>query len=568
MRTPDLILLHPPSIMDFRKRTALLGPVSDLIPSTPVFEMYPVGFVTLASHLESRGFRVRIVNIATKMIGSKSFDPERHISSLDAALFGIDLHWLPHVQGALELAKMVKRSHPNTPVVMGGFSASYYHDELLRDHQEVDMVLRGDSTEQPMENLAECVTSGKSLEKVPNLSWRADGKVRVNALTNVPTDLDAIEIDYGLMVRQALRHWDLQGLLPYKNWKSNPMTIAVGVRGCTHNCVNCQGSCDSFARNFGRDKPAFRSPELLAGDVSRAEEYVKGATFIVGDIRQAGRSYATRFLRELKRRGVKNEIVLELFTPADKEFASEVATNVDRFSVQISPETHDEGVRLAQGKPYSNAGLEKSAENFLEVGCGRFDMFYMIGLPSQTAQSVNDTVRYAERLYEKFKGKRLFPFISPLAPFLDPGGNAFEYPERHGYRTRARTLEDHLRLATMPSWKHVLNYETVWMTRDEIVDSTYAAGLGLNDVKKKMGLVSDEVASATRARITAAASLSAKIDNLIANGGPIEEGLEALSDEARGLSESTVCDKSELDWSESSYLASLPRALSSLVRGR
>src|SRR5512137_557998 len=97
MATPDLVLLHPPSVLDFRKRTMLLGPVSDLIPSTPLFEMYPIGFTTIASHLESSGFEVRIANVATKMLASAKFDPERFIKSIDADLYGIDLHWMPHV---------------------------------------------------------------------------------------------------------------------------------------------------------------------------------------------------------------------------------------------------------------------------------------------------------------------------------------------------------------------------------------------------------------------------------------------------------------------------------------
>ena len=309
MSSPDLVLLHPPSIMDFRKRAVLLGPVSDLIPSTPVFEMYPIGFTTIASRLESKGFQVRIANIATKMLASERFDPERFVKSLDPAMFGIDLHWLPHVQGSVALAKMVKKYHPETPIVMGGFSASYYHEEILRNHAEIDFVMRGDSTEMPMEKLIDCLTSGRPIDAVPNLSWRSGGKLNINPLTNVPDNLDDVEVDYGLMVRKVFRYMDLDGHLPYKNWKSNPMSIALGVRGCTHNCVNCQGSCDSFARNFGRDKPAYRSPEKLAEDVAKAEEYLKGATFVVGDIRQAGRSYATKFLSELKQRKVKNEVV-------------------------------------------------------------------------------------------------------------------------------------------------------------------------------------------------------------------------------------------------------------------
>ena len=568
MSSPDLVLLHPPSVMDFRKRTLLLGPVSDLIPSTPVFEMYPVGFITLSSHLESKGFEVRIANIAARMLGSDGFDPEKFTKSLDADMFGIDLHWMPHVQGSLELARMLKKHHPNTPVLLGGFSASYYHEELVRTHPEVDFVLRGDTTERPAELLLTALAKGISLDKIPNLTWREGGKVRVNPLTHVPDDLDEIEIDYGLLIRKVLRYRDLQGHLPYSNWKSNPMSIAVSVRGCVHNCVNCAGSCDSFARNFGRQRPAFRSPEMLAEDVDRAEDYLKGATFIVGDIRQAGREYASRFLAEIRRRRVRNELVLELFTPSEKAFASEVAKSVENFSIQISPETHDESVRAAQGKHYTNAALEKTAETMLDAGCGRFDMFYMIGLPTQTQESVDATVRYAERLYEEFKGKRLFPFISPLAPFLDPGGNAFENPEKHGYRLFAKGLEDHARLAMMPSWKHVLNYETAWMTRAQIAESTYSAGLGLNAVKRRMNLVTEQVASRTEARILAARDLMDRIDSLVAKGSVSEEDMAALRDDARNLSESTVCDKEELDWSESSIYSSLPRMIASLIRRR
>lgn len=566
MGSLDLLLMHPPSVMDFRKRTMLLGPISDLIPSTPVFEMYPIGFTTIASHLDSKGYDVRIANIATKMLASKRFDPDRFVWSIRAKMIGIDLHWMPHVQGALELARMAKKHHPETPVVLGGFSSTYYHEEILSKHPYVDFVVRGDSTEMPLEMLIEAVQSGRSLESIPNLSWRMDGKVKVNPLTHVPETLDDVLIDYGLMIRKVLRYRDLDGHLPYKNWKSNPMSIAVSVRGCTHNCVNCAGSCDSFGRNFGRAKPAFRSPELLAEDVARAEEYVKGATFVVGDIRQAGKQYASKFLTAVRKHDVQNEVVIELFTPSDREFAQQVSKSIDSFSVQMSPETHDEVVRRAQGKPYTNEGLERSAETMLEAGCNRFDMFYMIGLPLQTPESVQGTVEYARKLYSKFKGKRLFPFISPLAPFLDPGGNAFDAPDRHGFRLFASTLEDHLKLATMPSWKYVLNYETEWLSRSAIVDATYSSGLGMNRIKREMRLITDEVAERTADRITAAHELSRKIDSIVGKGGSSGAEVESLREEAMALSESTVCEKTELDWSENTVWASIPRIMGALVR--
>jgi len=568
MARPDLVLLHPPSVMDFRKKTLLPGPVSDLIPSTPVFEMYPIGFTTIASHLESKGYEVRIANIASKMLASGRFDPERFVKGLDAEMFGIDLHWMPHVQGSLELAKMVKRHHPDTPVVMGGFSATYFHEEILGTHPEVDYVLRGDSTERPLEMLLETTEKGGSLEAVPNLSWREGQRLHANAITHVPETLNEVSVDYGLMVRKVLRYRDFEGHLPYKSWKTNPMSIAVAVRGCVHNCLNCAGSCDSFKRNFSRQKPAYRSPELLAEDISRAEDYVKGATFVVGDVRMAGKGYASRFLRALRERRVRNEVVLELFTPADKEFSGEVAASVESFSIQMSPETHDEQVRRAQGKQYSNAALEKSIQAFFDAGCGRFDLFYMIGLPMQTPESVDETVRYSRGLFERFQGKRLFPFISPLAPFIDPGGNAWEEPMEHGYRLFASTLSDHIHLATMPSWKYVLNYETQWMSRGAIVDSSYRAGLGLNEAKRDADLISPEAAGRTADRIGAAREMVLRIDSIVARGQSSAKDLESLREAAARLNESTVCEKTELDWSEDNIYASIPRMVASLLRRR
>ena len=64
----DLVFLHAPSVYDFRKHSILYGPVSDLVPSTPVFEMYPIGFTTMAEYLERNGLRVRIVNLAVRML--------------------------------------------------------------------------------------------------------------------------------------------------------------------------------------------------------------------------------------------------------------------------------------------------------------------------------------------------------------------------------------------------------------------------------------------------------------------------------------------------------------------
>ena len=43
---------------------------------------------------------------------------------LDPVAFGIDLHWLPHAHGSIEVARIVKKHHPETPVIFGGLSST------------------------------------------------------------------------------------------------------------------------------------------------------------------------------------------------------------------------------------------------------------------------------------------------------------------------------------------------------------------------------------------------------------------------------------------------------------
>ena len=205
MSRPDFVILHPPSVYDFRRQPRLYGPVSEVVPSTPVFEMYPFGFATIAAYLHSKGFRTRIVNVGLRMINDPSFDAERFVGSQHPRAFGIGLHWLCHAQGAVEMARLAKRQHPETPVILGGLSASYYHEELM-GHPEVDYVLRGDSTEAPLAQLLACLRDGRKPEDVPNLTWRDDGKVRENKFDYVGDSESITSLNYTNF--SLLRHAD------------------------------------------------------------------------------------------------------------------------------------------------------------------------------------------------------------------------------------------------------------------------------------------------------------------------------------------------------------------------
>ena len=548
----DLVLLHPPSLYDFRKSPVLHGPISDVVPSTPIFEFYPIGFVTLSEYLERHGFRVRIINVALKMLKHPRFDVEKMIASLNPRLFGLDLHWMAHTQGALALAEIIKRFHPSAPVILGGLSATYFHEEILERYPQVDFVARGDSTEEPLRQLLNVLRDGSDFGEVPNLSWRdSNGQTRVNSLSYVPDNLDHITIDYRHAMKKVARYLDPFGYEPFFNWFTYPVTAVFTCRGCIHDCHTCGGSADTFKAMACRRRPAYRSPQLLAGDVFASIDHLNAPVMIIGDIFQAGQDYGFTFLSVLKQRKIRNHIAFEFFSPPSREKLEQIAQAVPNFNIEISPESHDERIRRRFGRQYDNRFLEEMIENALDLDCKRIDLFFMTGLPGQTYRSVLDTVEYCQDLLEGFgKSRRVIPFVSPMAPFLDPGSTVYENPEAFGYKIHYKTAEEHRQALMSPSWKYMLNYETRWMSRDEIVYSTYEAALRLNRIKTRYGLVDQDTANVIEKRIQGAVSLMHEIDRVVETVRPEDQDreLRKLGVRFNYLDIATICGKDELQW--------------------
>lgn len=560
MQIMDMTYIHAPATYDFRERSIMYGPVSDMVPSTPIFEMYPLGLTTLCEYLERHGLRARIYNLASMMLHKKNFDVEKNLARLQSRMFGIDLHWMPHCHGSVEVAKILKRLHPNTPVSFGGLSSSIFHEDLIA-YDCIDYVFRGDSTEEPMRMLVERIARAErthtpvgDLSDIPNLTWKDEtGAVHINPLTWVPDDMNAISLDYDYPMKGVLRHHDMTSYLPMKGWLSYPVTASLTCRGCARNCATCGGSAYAFKNHFGRRRVAWRDPKLLIRDIEHVQNHVWGPIFVLNDFLQAGPEYTKEFIEGLRGK-VQNPIGFEFFgpPPGGNDFYTMLDKNLKSWSVEISAESHDDDVRKAFGKGhYTMRELEDTIVDALShPNCERFDLYFMTGIPKQTAASVRETGAYVQHLYERVNyDPRLVVLTSPMAPFLDVGSIAFDNPEAYGYRLRARTFEEHRERMILPSWKHIMNYESVYMSNDEMVDATYDAALDLNRIKGEHGILDPKMAADTDKRIREAREQMNRLDDVLYNGtGRIDARMAALKEEFERLSENTVAEKSELNW--------------------
>ena len=287
-----------------------------------------------------------------------------------------------------------------------------------------------------------------------------------------------------------------------------------------------------------------RSPEKLVEDIAFIQRFSRTPIFVIGDIRQGGSKYVEEFLERVEALKPRNELVFELFWKADEEFFRQVERHVPRYSLEITLESGDEALRRANGKfVCSNAEFLGTVKAALAHGCRKLDLFFMVGIPHQTPAGAVANVDFCEEVYRESGGdKRIFYFVAPLAPFLDPASRAFENPEKLGYKRLATTLKEHLQHMDAPSWEFMLNYETDVMSRKDIVEATYASLARLNDFKMRHGLIGVATHGKVAGEIREAVAWLNEVRQAVQQGRKVEGPVAAVE------SQSSAQTYTELRW--------------------
>jgi len=518
----DVLFLHPPTIYDFRRKCFFPGPLAETVSHyTTVLISVPVGFISMADYLARNGCKTKVVNLGERMVVDADFDVERFVRKEQAAVYGVDLHWVAHCQGAIEVARLCKRLHPNSLVVLGGLTSTCFHREIIEEYPFIDAVIRGEG-ELPIRYLVESFQSSSSMSNVPNLTYRDEhGRVRVNDLMKPCKNLDEYEFsrvdlvepnEIMLTVTGGLRTW----VLPI-------------CRGCEYNCVSCGGSAYSYKKLFGRESLAFRSPQKLVEDIQGLKEHGVGGIFLFQDPRMGGRKYVESLVKTLRREKLDVEqLGIELFAPASKKFLEKLAEVGVPIMLNISPESASLGIRKVHGRDYSNEDLIKTIES-----CRRYKMriavFFMLGLALESWETIGETWKLCERLYQldrsgrdkqdyKFSGSLwVKPRIGPML-LLDPGSLAFDFPELYGYKLVFRNIEDYYRGLSNPSWHKWISYETQFLSRRDLAEITLQSLEYLSFLEEKYAFVSDAPTknelSSRRFKVEVDRLIMEEVDNL------------------------------------------------------
>ncbi len=194
----DCLLVHTPKFDNWYK------PLGDFI----WINYLPMGIFALADNLKRHGYAAEIVHLGIEWIEDHNFDIVDYVGKTRPAVVALSLHWHYQSYDVIKVAEAIKAAYPDIFVCTGGFTASYYHREILEDFPCLDAVIQGDA-EEPLLRLVEQITKHKrALHNVPNLTWRSDGKIIENEAFYCATEADL----------NALRFTNLALLKNYKTY--------------------------------------------------------------------------------------------------------------------------------------------------------------------------------------------------------------------------------------------------------------------------------------------------------------------------------------------------------------
>ena len=500
MASYDVIFLHPPSFAEYGKKPWFPGPIARTVGIfSPLFIMIPFGVLSIAEHLVKNGFRVKIVNLAERMLTVPSCTIASLVKDLDSRVFAIDLHWGIHSDGAVRTAEICKQLHPNSSVILGGLTASYFSQEIMKSSRSVDGIIRGEAEEAMVALVDSLIKNGK-LGEVPNLTFRdSNDRVRANPQVRPRSNLDDYDYTNLSLIEPRNRLLSLTiGSRTLQVWN-----LPV-CRGCAFNCITCGGSQYADRRILMREKPAFRSARRMVEDFQRLDEQGINYVFLFQDCRLGTKAYYEDLLKSLhKEKWSKIEHVsLELFNPVDDEFIRYLAANkpADTIALTFSPESGSDEVRRAFGRNYTNQAILET-----NIKCATssipIDFHFMIAL----GQESPETLKEMWSLWDKIMSRKTPTFFTSVdfgpMVLLDPGSIAYENPTRFGYRMLFTTFNEIREALSSPSWVGWINYETRYLTRDQLVQSIFETTEVWIDLYEKYGLFNQERAYDERIKL-------------------------------------------------------------------
>ncbi len=376
---------------------------------------YPLWLIYAAARLEKNGYEVEFMDAPAKQLSHTVALKRIEALGKESKLFVVDTT-TPSIYNDIEFAERLKKSFPDSVLMLVGTHVSVRAEETLQIGATIDAVARKEY-DLIVEGVANALRDGGDWKKTAGITYR-DGSGEIVSNEDMPyiTDMDSVPFASGFIKR----HLDVNDyFLPIATFPE--IQIFTG-RGCPFHCNFClypqamhghqyryrspKNIVDEFEyiiENFPEVKEIVIEDDTFTADVARVKVFCslireKG---INKKIRWMCNSRVTldyETMVEMKKAGCR------LLLPGFESGSQQILNNIKK------------GTKVEQFKPF----VDNARKAGMQVhGC------FIVGNKGETRETMKETLRVALTL--KLDTAQFYP----LMPF--PGTEAYDWAVSQGY---------------------------------------------------------------------------------------------------------------------------------------
>lgn len=342
----------------------------------------PIGLAYIAAVLEKEGAGVNIIDDFVLRLSAGKLLAEIKMRRPD--IVGISC-LTPSAPLVFALARAIKEYNQTIKVVLGNIHATIFADSILKQ-EAVDVIVRGEG-EWTMRELVRAIRDNRPLVSVEGISFKDGEEVIHNEDRELISNLD--ELPYPAWHLLPIRHY---GFLPFMDLKKPGLSM-LSSRGCPHKCAFC--SLVKLGGVYRRRKPLSVVDEF---------EYIAGKFPIkqigfVDPLFALSKENTIDICNEVIRRRLNKRIVWLCETRIDlmdKEILNAMREAGCR-RILYGIEAGVDGTLSAIGKKYNRQTIIHTIRRTRAAGIESSGLF-IIGLPGETKEMIQETIRFARKL--------------------------------------------------------------------------------------------------------------------------------------------------------------------------
>ncbi|MBF0101967.1 MAG: radical SAM protein [Desulfobacterales bacterium] len=347
----------------------------------------PLGLCYAAAACEMAGATVTVLDlIVTEYTSAKL---KQTIDDCSPVMIGATSVTL-NVNRATSLLKEAKQYCPSAVTVIGGPHVTFDYTSILNTFPEIDIVVLGEG-EVTLQSLLPVLQDRNSWECIEGIAFRKEGNIIVTPKRPFIENLDSFPL--------PARH-----LLPISKY------LALGVpaniitsRGCPNNCIFCVG------RRMVGYKVRYRSIANVLDEVEQLLAYGFPLINIADDLFTSNRKRVISFCNAIHAKGLK--FIWSAFTRVNTidESLLEIMKAAGCIAVSFGVESGNPEILESLQK---NITLNQARE--AAAICKKVQMSviasFIIGLPGESPETLQETKAFAESLGVRFGYHILAPF--------------------------------------------------------------------------------------------------------------------------------------------------------------